>query len=140
MSRQAVARLMQMPEADVLAPAMDDGRCPLAWKLIDTPVARAVFSQGLAEPEFLKALSPTSQQFARAQEAGLMEGANDQLWNAWTSQDLIDGLSRLIWDGAIFRRGLTQAGHSRRAAARGFTPALRSVSYPSNCTTRADFA
>lgn len=92
MSLPAVARLMQMPEADVLASTKADKRCPPGWTLIDHADARAAFPQGLTEPDFLQAMSLTPHQFALTRDAGLFESTRDQRWNAWAAQDLIDEL------------------------------------------------
>lgn len=75
MSLPAVARLMQMPEADVLASTKADKRCPPGWTLIDHAEARAAFPQGLTEPDFLQAMSLTPHQFALTRDAELLLGA-----------------------------------------------------------------
>lgn len=92
MSQQAVVRLMQVSDSDVLAAAAGDGRCPPEWRLIDTAEARTVFPHGLAEPQFRKALSLPPHQFAQARDAGLFQTTAGGFWNAWAAQDLIDEL------------------------------------------------
>lgn len=92
MSLRSVAHLTQMPEADIQAEIGADQRFPLGWTLIDCTKVRAAFPQSLTEPGFLKAMSLTPNQFARAGEAGLFERTDDQCWNAWAAQDLIDDL------------------------------------------------
>ena len=92
MSQQAVARLMQVSGSDVLAGTAGDGRCPPKWTLIDTAEARTVFPQGLAEPEFRKALSLLPHQFAQARDAGLFQTTAGGFLSAWAAQDLIDNL------------------------------------------------
>ena len=84
MSLPSVARMMQMPEADE--------RYASGWRLIDHAEARAAFLQGLIEPDFLRAMALTPQQFAQARDAGLFERTDDLRWNAWAAQDLIDDL------------------------------------------------
>ena len=92
MSQRAAARLMQVPEADVLAATASDGRSPPGWTLIDTAEARTMFGHGLAEPEFQKGLSLLPHQFAQARDAGLFQPTAGGLWDAWAAQDLIDEL------------------------------------------------
>lgn len=92
MSQQAVARLIQVSDSDVLAGTAGDGRCPPEWTLIDTVEARTVFPQGLVEPEFRKALSLLPHQFTEARDAGLFQPTADGFWDAWAAQGLIDEL------------------------------------------------
>lgn len=92
MSLRAVTRLTQMPEVDVQAATKADERCPPEWTLIDRAEARAVFPEGLTEPDFLQAMSLTLHQFAQARDAGMFERTDDLRWSAWAAQDLIDDL------------------------------------------------
>ncbi len=91
-SVSALARLMQMSEADVQALTKADEVSPSGWTLIDLAEARAAFPQGLIEPDFLQAMSLTPHQFAEARDAGLFERVGDVNWNVWAAQDLIDDL------------------------------------------------
>lgn len=92
MSLPSVARLLQMPETEVRAALKLDDRSPSVWMLIDCAEARAAFSEGLVESDFLQAMSLTPLQFAQTRDAGLFERTDDQRWNAWAAQDLIDDL------------------------------------------------
>jgi len=92
MSLPLVARLMQMPEADVMASTEADERCASGWMLIDRAEAGAVFPDGLIESAFLQAMSLTPHQFAQAGDAGLFERTDDLRWSAWAAQELIDDL------------------------------------------------
>ncbi|MCV2446309.1 hypothetical protein [Paracoccus sp. DMF] len=87
-----MARLMQVPEVDVLAATAGNGRCPSEWTLIDTAEARTVFPRGLVEPEFRKALSLLPHQFAQVRDAGLFQTTAGGFLSAWAAQDLIDEL------------------------------------------------
>lgn len=68
------------------------GAAPPKWTLIDTAEARTVFPQGLAEPEYRKALSLLPHQFAQARDAGLFQTTAGGFLSAWAAQDLIDNL------------------------------------------------
>ncbi len=92
MSLPSVAHLLQVPEADVHAAMKVDNRSPSGWTLIDHAEARAAFPEGLFESDFLQAMSLTPDQFAQARDAGLFKRTDDQRWNAWAAQDLIDDL------------------------------------------------